>query len=330
MKSKPNSFWSGLGWTSFIVFAVLIIAGTVEQYWYVQDSQKQLSSLFASLEETEKTIESYEALQSEFKTLRSRNSFLVEKISKLNAVSETIDQFVIADQDQIITHSISELNTDLEWGYRGYVPAGTHVFDLAFFESDSTIETETGRAKYSAKFELNGPTKFEIICTGKETPYKSLEAVLHLPGKPNAKQATIQFQRPFSVRGRGRYHNWRDGLPVYPNEYDLQADYLISEFKQGVTACDNRLGFQTLFVDQSTGRLAIVATIHSDCQYCLKAGDALSNRYSVGRPFGYQPAAEHLLNLLTPDPNLSSRMLLDKRLNEWLHQKPMRGTVLDQ
>ncbi|MFK7766888.1 MAG: hypothetical protein AB8B55_06670 [Mariniblastus sp.] len=331
MESRSAAIWSKVGWALLVIFCIVILVATWVEFNGIKSSRTRLVKSRDRLEAMEKVVKDYDELETSFDDLHASNSRLAERIKGLNKIVKSLDLFVVADLDQINAHSTGSLIMDFNWEYRGYVPIGRHVFELAVYESDSKFDTERDRPQYSVQFEILGPTKFEIACRGKGSPYDSVDLTLHLPEKLNAQQETVEFEKQFSFRSKSRLHNERAGLPSYPSEFDVRANYNPS-FKAGVVVGD-LIRFETKLAESrnETGHLAFLGTLHSDAKYCIKTGDALINRYAIGLRLGMQSySADQILDLLIQDPELTSRMFIEDGLNEGMRQRPTRGERLEQ
>ena len=336
MKNNHTPIWSKLGWLLLCIFGSVILFLTWVAYNDTKHNRKQLSEAQASHQETKDKIAVCEEVEKQFTSLREQNSDLTKKVKRLNAIMGSLDGFIVIDPDQILSYSPDGLAIDLNWRYIAYVPSGTYIFDLAVYESGEILDDLQSRPNDSIQFSLEGPTKFEIVCSGKGKPYDSLELTLNLPNAPNTEHRTIEFKRPFSVNGQGRYHNTRDGLPTYPNELDMNSDP-IRAFKRGVTVGDNRLTFRSLYEDKTKGHLVFNAMLHCDAHYCFKAGDAIANPFTVGRalgsnvlPAGPTNGADQLFDLIKFDPELPSRVLIRDTFNKGMHQSARRGKFLKE
>jgi len=333
MKNSRVSVWSKLGWSFLGAFAILILAATWLCSKKHNGTSARLNEAKSAQANLQKAIATYEELKSELTSLREQNSNLTKNVKALNDVTQTLDQLVVPDPDQIITFS-PNVSDELNCKYLGYVPKGIHVFDWSAFESDKKIDQIDRHPDYSAQFTLTGPTKFEITCLGssKGELHDAVELTLNLPGQTNVERKTIKFKRPFTIGGCSTQHSRKEGLPAYPNEL-VEFSRTNPKFKRGIETGDARHVFHTKHEDtDQKGRLMFTAMLHSDSHYCLKTGVALENRYSVGRSFNMQVdgSVEQLLDLYTVDPELPSRMLLQEGLNEGLHQAPMNGAFLNE
>ncbi len=328
MKIKASSIWNRIGWATLALLAIALLIFTYAAHSDNAYRQNELFRVKKSLKATKHKIEEFENIKDEFRSLLDENTSLCKKIKSLNQVARTVDQFIVPDPDQIISHSKDHMSIEIEIVYVGYIPAGNHLIDIAIYESDTDIDVDENRAQYSVQFELAGPTKFEIKCKPPtEPPHKSLDFILELPQKSVVKKNSIEFEKSFSVGGNGQYINNREGIPTFPNELGMQDEQI--RFKHGVSAGNLVHTFQCNYTDSQTGNLAIVSTIHSDSPYCLKTSQLIENPFRVERILRMQAqTVDQILDLFSMDPKSPSRMLIADGLNKGLHRRPMRGEFL--